>query len=133
MYKKIEKDFPIKLKMLRLDLGLSQEEFSQKIGISRSCLANYETGKRQPDREMICRIAQICNVSTEILTDKNSENRTRLNENNQNFKNQIKSMIQNKGNAIDISHFPAEHKISMFEFYDFICSIYRKKNNYMLG
>ena len=34
MYKEIEKDFPLKLKMLRLDVGLSQEEFAKKIGIT---------------------------------------------------------------------------------------------------
>ena len=61
--------FPLKLKMLRLEAGKSQEEFSSELGISRSCLANYETGKRQPSGEMISKIANLCNILPSFLTE----------------------------------------------------------------
>ena len=127
MYKQIEKDFPIKLKMLRLDLRLSQEEFSKKVGISRSCLANYETGKRQPDIKMIQHIVQVCNVPLEVLTGSNHSAGIVLNESDQSLKKKLKILFQSRGNTLDISHLPTEHKISMFGYYDFIYSTCQKK------
>ena len=45
MYKEIEKDFPLKLKMLRLDVGLSQEEFAKKNWYFKKLSGKLRNGK----------------------------------------------------------------------------------------
>ena len=57
----------MKIKMLRAHKNMSQEDLSGIIGISRSSLANYETGKRQPDEEVLSKIAEACHVSVDFF------------------------------------------------------------------
>lgn len=61
--------FNIKLKKLRAHTGLTQEEFAQKIGVSRSAYSLYETGQREPDFKVLKNIANVCNVSADYLID----------------------------------------------------------------
>ena len=55
------------LKNLRKQKGLSQIDFSADIGLSRSTVANWETGERQPDIEMIIRLAEYFGVTLDEL------------------------------------------------------------------
>ncbi|NBK98082.1 MAG: XRE family transcriptional regulator [Erysipelotrichia bacterium] len=48
------------LKKLRSDLGLSQQDLSEKIGVSKTTLANWETGRQVPP---IDKYAQILALS----------------------------------------------------------------------
>lgn len=40
--------FPEKLKALRLENGLTQDELGEKLYLSRSSISNYEIGKNEP-------------------------------------------------------------------------------------
>ncbi|MGN1059252.1 MAG: helix-turn-helix domain-containing protein [Clostridia bacterium] len=112
--------FPLKLKMLRLEAGKSQEELSTELGISRSCLANYEAGKRQPDDEMISKIAKACHVMTDYLADRPFYQDVPLNESEIDKTKKLKSLMQEHGNALNISHLTMTHRISLIEFYNYI-------------
>ena len=46
-------DFSNRLKTLRTDRHLTQEEVAIELGVSRSTLGMYETGKREPDFETL--------------------------------------------------------------------------------
>ena len=49
--------FRDRMKQLRLERGISQEELAKRIGVSRSCIGNYEQGTREPsykDLEALC-------------------------------------------------------------------------------
>lgn len=61
-------DFSTRLKKLRKDSGKTQEELAPELGISRSTLGMYETGKREPDFEMLETIADFFNVDMNYLT-----------------------------------------------------------------
>ncbi len=127
MTKYKDKRLPVKLKMLRLDTGKSQEEFSRELGISRSCLANYETGKRQPDSQILAKIAKMCKVLPDYFSDQPlCVNMVCREEGIHNGKvsqtAHNKSLIQNRGNSLNISNLSVEHKISMIEYYDYILS-----------
>ena len=37
-----------RLKLLRKELGLNQQEFANKVGVNRGTLANYEVGRNEP-------------------------------------------------------------------------------------
>lgn len=56
-----------RIQELRLEFGLSQEEFAQKVGISRPALSNYERGLRSPDIATLQIIATEFNIPIEYI------------------------------------------------------------------
>jgi transcriptional regulator with XRE-family HTH domain len=52
---------------LRDKLGLTQEELSGKLGISRAALSHYETNRREPDYLTLCSIADYYQVSLDYI------------------------------------------------------------------
>lgn len=56
-----------RLKKLRKQHNLSQEELSKKLDISRGTYAHYEINKRQPDYVTLKNIANYFNVSLDFL------------------------------------------------------------------
>lgn len=59
--------FSTVLKQLREDRDLTQEELAKKLNISRSRLASYEQGQREPDLELLETIADFFNVDLDYL------------------------------------------------------------------
>ena len=57
-----------KIKFLRRELNLTQQELAQKLNVAQGAVAMQETGKRTPDVEMIKKISYYCKVSTDYLT-----------------------------------------------------------------
>ena len=55
------------LKNLRVSKGLSQEELSNKFGVSTSTIGMYETNKREPNFDLLKEFANFFNVSTDYL------------------------------------------------------------------
>lgn len=62
-----------KLKEARKQAGLSQEQLSEKLGISRSAVAKWETDKGIPDIENLKSLLGLLGVSIDYLVD-NGEN-----------------------------------------------------------
>ena len=56
-----------KIKKLRKEAGLTQEELAKKVGIQRGSIAGYEVGKTKPSHKNLEKIANIFNVSYEYL------------------------------------------------------------------
>lgn len=61
-----------RLKELRQQKNISQTEFSNLMGISRSAVSMYEMGKRTPDYSVLCQFADFFHVSTDYLLGKTS-------------------------------------------------------------
>ena len=59
-----------KLKELRLNHGLTQEQLSQKINISRVNYTRYETDKIRPDFETLIKIADFYDISLDEIFDR---------------------------------------------------------------
>ncbi len=57
----------LKLKELRKQKGLSQEEAANALGISMRAYQNYEYGQREPNIEMINKLADFYGVTTDYL------------------------------------------------------------------
>ncbi len=127
MYKDYDNNLAMKLKMLRMDAGLSQEEFAAKAGISRSCVANYETGKRIPSINMLKKIADIYGIMTDVLIGNNLCTGYSMCENDRDYAQERKKILQRHGHSLDISHLPTEYKISLIEYYQYIQSKQKKK------
>ncbi|MCM1399521.1 MAG: helix-turn-helix domain-containing protein [Clostridium sp.] len=60
-------DFSEKLKEIRKNKGLSQEQLAEKIGVSRQAITKWETGKGLPDVENMVIIAEIFKTSLDEL------------------------------------------------------------------
>jgi len=56
-----------RIKLLRLQKNLTQEQLAEIIGISRSALSMYELNEREPDIETIIKFADFFQVSTDYL------------------------------------------------------------------
>ena len=59
--------FPEKLKALRLENGLTQDELGEKLYLSRTSISNYEQGKFEPNIETIIDISDLFNVTIDEL------------------------------------------------------------------
>lgn len=60
-------NFATMLTYLRKNKGLSQEKLAKELGISRSALAGYEQGRRQPNFEIEETIADYFNIDLNTL------------------------------------------------------------------
>ncbi len=56
-----------KLKELRKKRGITQTDFAKAFNISVGTIGNWETGNREPDYEMLAKIADFFHVSTDYL------------------------------------------------------------------
>ncbi|MEC1824053.1 helix-turn-helix transcriptional regulator [Bacillus paralicheniformis] len=56
-----------RLRELRESRKLTQDQLAEVLGISRGTYAHYEINKRKPDYDMLIKIADYYNVSTDYL------------------------------------------------------------------
>ena len=56
-----------RIKAVRTALGLSQQEFAEKIGIKRGAVANYEVGRNEPIDAVVSLICKTYNVNENWL------------------------------------------------------------------
>lgn len=56
-----------RLKDLRSELNLTQDDIAKKLKIPRGTYAHYELNKRQPDNDTLNRLADFFNVSIDYL------------------------------------------------------------------
>lgn len=61
----------IKLKQLRLEVGLSQKDLAEKLDIPYKNYNTYELGRATPDIETLIKIANFYHVSLDYLCDNN--------------------------------------------------------------
>lgn len=60
-------DFGERLKTLRQSKGLTQQQLSDKLGLTKSVISAYETNLRLPSYDVLKHIAAIFGVTTDYL------------------------------------------------------------------
>jgi transcriptional regulator with XRE-family HTH domain len=60
-------DFPTRLKQIRLEQKLTQEQLGEKINVTKVSISGYENGNRTPDTETLQKIADYFRVSVDYL------------------------------------------------------------------
>ena len=60
-------DFATQIKQLRTQENLTQEQFAQKLNITRQAVSNWENNRNLPDIEMLIIISDVFDVSIERL------------------------------------------------------------------
>ena len=61
------------IKQLRLQNSLSQVEFAKMMGVTKQCVSNWENDNVLPSIEMLVKIADKFNVSTDSLLGRESK------------------------------------------------------------
>ena len=98
-----------RIKALRKTLGLTQQEFADRVGLKRNSLANYETGRNTPMDAVMKSICREFNVNEDWLRTGEGEmfikltrdeemaklTKQLLNEEEDSFKNRLISVLAN--------------------------------------
>ena len=56
-----------RMKLLRTELGYTQEEFAKRLGLARNSIANYEIGRREPTNAIIFSICREFGINEDWL------------------------------------------------------------------
>lgn len=62
----------IRIREKRRAMGMTMKELGRLVGVSEGAISHYETGRREPDPEMIKRIADVFDVTTDYLIGRDS-------------------------------------------------------------
>ena len=65
--------FGEKLKEARKEAGLSQDQLAEKLAVSRSAVAKWETGKGMPDVNNLKAMAELLDISLDYLLDEDEK------------------------------------------------------------
>jgi transcriptional regulator with XRE-family HTH domain len=61
--------FGIVLRVYRLERGLTQEQLSERVDVVRSYICTLESGKKQPNLNMVLRLAAALGTKPGVLVD----------------------------------------------------------------
>ena len=78
-------EFKDRLVKLRKELSLTQEEFAQKIGYTRTAISAWEIGRNEPSNADTVKIADFFNVSTDFLLGKTDVRNNNIDNNEKHF------------------------------------------------
>ena len=87
-----------RIKNIRIQVGLSQEELAKRMKINRVSLSQIENGQREVSAEEIARLSKIFNIPTDILLDLKQDVKVQLEE-----KKEIEPKVKKKRQEIRIS------------------------------
>ena len=111
--------FSVNLKKLRMSRGMTQGDMAKVLNISRSCVANYESEKRQPDQAMIRRIADYFDVSIDFLLGRSSVKMTVTDSDKMLEIQQIGDFLD-VGDKLDLRNAEPKVKLALIEFYSYL-------------
>ncbi len=60
-------DFGLRMKSLRKQKGLTQEQLGDMVGVSKDAISRYESNTQTPSLERVRRIALVLNTSVDYL------------------------------------------------------------------
>ena len=60
------KEIMSKLKLVRINRGISQEKLAEEIGVTRASIINWESGKKIPNIENVIAICRALKVKIQI-------------------------------------------------------------------
>lgn len=114
--------FGERLRQLRLDKELTQEELANKFGLHKTRISQYELNKRQADDELKKKFAEYFNVSVDYLIGKTDikESAEEL------LKDQRSTLALHNNNGID-DELPEEAKKEIESFIEYVKQKYIKR------
>lgn len=122
---------------LRKEVSIPQEKLAQKLGFSRSYICKLENGERQPTKEIILKLSQICNLNNysknKLLAIGGFD--TDFDSSQEHYQEALKLIVEFKEEGmIDNAKKIIEQSILIFdntiEIYSLLANLYLLKNNY---
>ena len=102
----------LRLKELRENKNLSQQDLAKALKVSPSTVSNWEAGKREPDMAMVIAICEYFNVSIDYLLGRKIDTRNRHDSVNEHELDvEAVNNIINKIKKIDHRYYPALESI----------------------
>lgn len=96
-----------KLKEARKQAGLSQEQLAEKLSVSRSAVAKWESGKGIPDVENLKGISKLLNISIDyLLDDENSLESVQMKEAINLDDYEVHGTCRSKEDAVVVTKYP---------------------------
>ena len=111
-------NLPKHIKQLRSECGKSQKQLATVLHVTRACLANYETGLRQPDLETLVRMADFFHVTIDFLVSRSTHRNLELSPEELNEFTYIKYKLKNRGNILSLTPLTLEGRVAGLEYYD---------------
>lgn len=113
-----------KIAKKRKDLGITQNEFAEKLNVTRQTVSRWEAGSVLPDIDKISDIASILDVTCDFLL------KDDVKEENDTHSNGILSRLLNDsvGKKIKLNFYEDENDI---DFYNKVCVIDEFEGNWM--
>ncbi len=65
--------FASREKQLRKEANMTQKQLADKLGVTRTCVANWETGARAPQKDIIAKLSVMFGVSADYLFGRTEE------------------------------------------------------------
>lgn len=110
--------FSKNMKKLRVARNMTQDDLARALNLSRSGVANYESEKRQPDADMIGKIADYFDVSVDYMMGRT----TKLMMHNRKEMSPIQQVEQElmKKETLDLSGMEICDKLKVAEFFRYL-------------
>ena len=115
--------------MLRLEKGMTQGDFADVLGISRGCLANYETGKRYPDSDMMKKMADCLDVSVDFMMTKTNVRNVTLNEEELKVYTKANKKLKEYGDIINLNEVNVISRIQLVDYFNYLKEKEKQENN----
>lgn len=90
--------FRIRLKQMRKEKGLTQEELAIKLGLGQSAINNYENTNREPEYSLLVKLADVLECSTDYLLGKSDNKDVNILEGNK-LPKQLQGIVEAVGVA----------------------------------
>lgn len=120
--------FGNRLKTLREERGLSQVELAKILNIANSTLSLYESGSREPNFEILKKIANYFNVSTDYILGRNEVMSSQIeNEKSHNIDEKIMNLVKERFTD-KIADLTEEQQNKVLEYIEFLISKSSKNN-----
>lgn len=120
--------FGKRLRSLRIQNKLTQKELSQSLDVQRDALANWEVGRSTPDYDMLIKIADYFNVTSDFLIGRNESVVLLNSDNKKSFPILVRITANNS--ILAQEHFDGELEVPGDIDADFVLEV---KGNSMIG
>jgi transcriptional regulator with XRE-family HTH domain len=87
-------DFPSRVRRLRKEHKLTQEELGKKLNVTKVSISGYENGNRTPDSDTLNLIADVFDVTTDYLYGRSDDPRLTAKEDKEVDK-QVEELLKN--------------------------------------
>ncbi len=121
-------NFSNNLRVLRKLRHLTQEELAHELNTTRSCISNYENGKRQPDSDIIHLIADYFDVSVDYLLGRSSIKMSLRSEEELQELEEISDTLHSI-TRLDLRNVSTKIKCAVLEYYEFLLKRKKDKAN----